>query len=152
MRYNSEHKRKLGERLLRRRQRAIKLGPERISIAANHGKGGLTHGGFYAHFSSKKSWSRQPLNECSRLWRAFLRRVEGLEPAEALAYFIDQLLYPRGEFQLRCRMAARFPHAQLTWPDSALRSGRFPFFHTDLRSYAEQFGCLFVKLGHQNAD
>src|ERR1700720_1681286 len=94
MRYNSEHKTKTRERLLEEAAAAIKLeGPERISIAAIMARAGLTHGGFYVHFDSKEELIAATIERMFEIVdRAFLRRIEGLEPAEALAYFIDDSL------------------------------------------------------------
>jgi TetR/AcrR family transcriptional repressor of nem operon len=76
--------------LLEEAAAAIKLeGPERISIAAIMARAGLTHGGFYAHFGSKEELIAAAIERMFEIVdRAFLRRIEGLEPAEALAYFI----------------------------------------------------------------
>jgi TetR/AcrR family transcriptional repressor of nem operon len=97
MRYNSEHKTKTRERLLEEAAAAIKLeGPERISIAAIMARADLTHGGFYAHFGSKEELIAAAIERMFEIVdRAVLRLIEGLEPAEALAYFIDDYLSAR---------------------------------------------------------
>ncbi len=54
MRYDSEHKQKTRERVLKEAAKAIRAeGPHRIAVAGVMAKAGLTHGGFYAHFESK---------------------------------------------------------------------------------------------------
>lgn len=54
MRYDTEHKHKTRERVLRAAARAIRGdGPQRVAVAGVMREAGLTHGGFYAHFASK---------------------------------------------------------------------------------------------------
>ena len=97
MRYDSEHKAKTRERLLDLAAAAIKVeGPGGISIAAIMASAGLTHGGFYAHFSSKEELVAAAIQRmCETMDQGVQRRLEGLEPAEALAYFIDDYLSAR---------------------------------------------------------
>ncbi len=54
MRYDSDHKQKTRDRVLKEAANAIRAeGPHRIAVAGVMAKAGLTHGGFYAHFTSK---------------------------------------------------------------------------------------------------
>jgi TetR/AcrR family transcriptional regulator, transcriptional repressor for nem operon len=54
MRYDSEHKQRTREKVLKVAAKAIRAnGPHRVGVAAVMAKAGLTHGGFYAHFESK---------------------------------------------------------------------------------------------------
>jgi TetR/AcrR family transcriptional repressor of nem operon len=150
MRYNSEHKTKTRERLLEEAAAAIKLeGPERISIAAIMARAGLTHGGFYAHFGSKEELIAAAIERMFEIVdRAFLRRIEGLEPAEALAYFIDDYLSAR-----------QFDSVSDGCPLPALAADvarlgieiKGPFSHGFAR-LQEHLADLFRKLGHQNAE
>ncbi|MBK7161979.1 MAG: TetR/AcrR family transcriptional regulator [Sphingomonadales bacterium] len=56
MRYGSEHKAETRARVVKSAAREIRLkGPEKVSVADVMSSAGLTHGGFYAHFSSKES-------------------------------------------------------------------------------------------------
>jgi TetR/AcrR family transcriptional repressor of nem operon len=150
MRYNSEHKTKTRERLLEEAAAAIKLeGPERISIAAIMARAGLTHGGFYAHFGSKEELIAAAIERMFEIVdRAFLRRIEGLEPAEALAYFIYDYLSVR-----------HFDSVSDGCPLPALSADvarlgieiKAPFSHVFAR-LQEHLADLFRKLGHQNAE
>jgi TetR/AcrR family transcriptional regulator, transcriptional repressor for nem operon len=150
MRYNSEHKTKTRERLLEEAAAAIKLeGPERISIAAIMARAGLTHGGFYAHFGSKEELIGAAIERMFEIVdRAFLRRIEGLEPAEALAYFIDDYLSAR-----------HFDSVSDGCPLPALSADvarlgieiKAPFSH-GFAQLQEHLADLFRKLGHQNAE
>jgi TetR/AcrR family transcriptional regulator, transcriptional repressor for nem operon len=55
MRYGSEHKAETRARVVKSAAREIRLkGPEKVSVADVMSSAGLTHGGFYAHFSSKE--------------------------------------------------------------------------------------------------
>jgi TetR/AcrR family transcriptional regulator, transcriptional repressor for nem operon len=150
MRYNSEHKTKTRERLLDEAAAAIKLeGPERISIAAIMARAGLTHGGFYAHFGSKEELIGAAIERMFEIVdRAFLRRIEGLEPAEALAYFIDDYLSAR-----------HFDSVSDGCPLPALSADvarlgmeiKAPFSH-GFAQLQEHLADLFRELGHQNAE
>jgi TetR/AcrR family transcriptional repressor of nem operon len=54
MRYDEDHKQKTREKVLQAAARTIRAeGPDRVGVAAIMAEAGLTHGGFYAHFSSK---------------------------------------------------------------------------------------------------
>ncbi|MFZ6724363.1 TetR/AcrR family transcriptional regulator [Undibacterium sp. MH2W] len=54
MRYDSEHKQRTYESILREAASEIRLkGPDKVGVAGLMSKLGLTHGGFYAHFKSK---------------------------------------------------------------------------------------------------
>ncbi len=94
MRYDSEHKARTRERLLKAAAAAIRAeGPERISIAAVMARAGLTHGGFYVHFGSKDELVAAAIEQMfETVDGAFWKRIEGLDPAEALAHFIDHYL------------------------------------------------------------
>jgi TetR/AcrR family transcriptional repressor of nem operon len=150
MRYNSEHKTKTRERLLEEAAAAIKLeGPERISIAAIMARADLTHGGFYAHFGSKEELIAAAIERMFEIVdRAVLRLIEGLEPAEALAYFIDDYLSAR-----------HFDSVSDGCPLPALSADvarlgmeiKAPFSH-GFAQLQEHLADLFRKLGHQNAE
>jgi len=54
MRYQPDHKEKTRRRVLEEATKAIRRqGPHRLGVARVMKQAGLTHGGFYAHFSSK---------------------------------------------------------------------------------------------------
>jgi TetR/AcrR family transcriptional repressor of nem operon len=54
MRYDEDHKQKTRQKVLHAAARTIRAeGPDRVGVAAIMAEAGLTHGGFYAHFSSK---------------------------------------------------------------------------------------------------
>ncbi|OPD98444.1 TetR family transcriptional regulator [Pseudomonas aeruginosa] len=64
MRYDTEHKQKTRRRLLTVAAQQIRAeGPDRIGISAIMAKAGLTHGGFYAHFSSKDELVAEAISE-----------------------------------------------------------------------------------------
>jgi TetR/AcrR family transcriptional repressor of nem operon len=94
MRYDAEHKERTHKRILTEAAAALRTGgPERVVIAALMGKLGLTHGGFYAHFKSKDELIAAAIEEMfSESWQSFIKRIEGLPPAEALAHYIDYYL------------------------------------------------------------
>jgi TetR/AcrR family transcriptional repressor of nem operon len=150
MRYNSEHKTKTRERLLEEAAAAIKLeGPERISIAAIMARAGLTHGGFYAHFGSKEELIAAAIERMFEIVdRAFLRRIEGLEPPEALAYFIDDYLSAR-HFD---SVSDGCPLPALSADVARLGIEIKAPFSQGFARLQEHLADLFRKLGHQNAE
>lgn len=68
-------------------------GPERMSVATLMAKLGLTHGGFYAHFASKDALIAEAIDATfDQTWEQFMKRTDGLSPAEALGHHIDVYL------------------------------------------------------------
>ncbi len=91
MRYESEHKPKIRERIVREAAKAIRAkGPQQVSVAGVMSKAGLTHGGFYAHFASKEALIEaaigQMFNQVMARWE---KENKGLTPPEQLAGYID---------------------------------------------------------------
>ncbi|MGI4879673.1 MAG: TetR/AcrR family transcriptional regulator, partial [Janthinobacterium lividum] len=63
MRYDGEHKAQTRERVLKEAAAAIRSeGVDRIGIAQVMARAGLTHGGFYAHFTSKDDLVTQAID------------------------------------------------------------------------------------------
>lgn len=94
MRYDAEHKARTRARILREAAKAIRSeGPHRIRVAGVMSRAGLTHGGFYAHFSSKDNLVAEAIAQMFHDSATNLDRiVGGRSPAEALAAFIDYYL------------------------------------------------------------
>ena len=91
MRYDSEHKQRTREKVLKAAAKAIRAqGPHRVGVAAVMGKAGLTHGGFYAHFDSKDDLVAaaigQMFDEARSNWD---RLTAAKDPAGALGAYID---------------------------------------------------------------
>jgi TetR/AcrR family transcriptional regulator, transcriptional repressor for nem operon len=91
MRYDSEHKQRTRDKVLKAAAKAIRAqGPHRVGVAAVMGKAGLTHGGFYAHFDSKDALIAaaigQMFEEARGNWERFTQEKQ---PAAALAAYID---------------------------------------------------------------
>ena len=91
MRYDSEHKLRTREKVLKAAAKAIRAqGPHRVGVAAVMGKAGLTHGGFYAHFDSKDDLVAAAIGQMFEETRANWERLtEAKEPAAALNTYID---------------------------------------------------------------
>jgi TetR/AcrR family transcriptional repressor of nem operon len=91
MRYDADHKQQTRERVLKEAAKAIRAqGPHKIGVAAVMAKAGLTHGGFYAHFESKDDFIAQAIGQMFDEGGKQLRRsMEGRQPAEGLATYID---------------------------------------------------------------
>jgi TetR/AcrR family transcriptional repressor of nem operon len=97
MRYESDHKQKTRERVLKAAGQAIRAeGPHRVGVAEVMAKAGLTHGGFYAHFRSKDDLVAAAIDQMFADSRLALTRAEAAgSPAAALSAYIDSYLSPR---------------------------------------------------------
>jgi len=96
MRYESEHKPKIRERIVKEAAKAIRAkGPMQVSVAGVMSKAGLTHGGFYAHFASKEALIEaaieQMFNQVMLRWE---KNNQGLTAQQQLAGYIDFYLSP----------------------------------------------------------
>lgn len=91
MRYDAEHKQRTHQRILAEAASAIRArGPDRVGVAEVMATLGLTHGGFYAHFTSKDDLIAHAITYMFDQSAArFERETEGLAPAEALRAYLD---------------------------------------------------------------
>ncbi len=110
MRYDTDHKQKSHERILREAAKAVRAeGPAQVGVAAVMSKAQLTHGAFYAHFASKDALIAasigQMFEEGVARWE---RETRGLTPARGLAAYIDCYLsvWHRDRRAEGCPMAA----------------------------------------------
>jgi len=95
MRYDSDHKQKTRERVLKEAAKAIRAeGPHRIAVAGVMAKVGLTHGGFYAHFESKDDLVAAAIDTMfgeakARFSRETAQAGEPVSPQNKLIRYID---------------------------------------------------------------
>ena len=96
MRYDTEHKQRTRQRLLKAAAKILRQeGPHRLAVAQVMGEAGLTHGGFYAHFSSRDDLLDHGIDEMFRQGREALEsRVGAAHPREGLASYIGFYLSP----------------------------------------------------------
>ena len=95
-RYDPAHKHETRQAILKAAARVIRAGgPERVSVAEVMRAAGLTHGGFYAHFSSKQALVAAAITymfdgarRASTLW------TEGRGGPAALDAYVDRYLSP----------------------------------------------------------
>jgi TetR/AcrR family transcriptional repressor of nem operon len=94
MRYDDNHKERTRVRVLAEAAAAIRRkGAERVGVAEVMAGAGLTHGGFYAHFTSKDHLVTEAVTYMfDDAYARFLQHTEGRAPAEALANYIDEYL------------------------------------------------------------
>ena len=97
MRYDTDHKQKTRERVLKAAAKAIRAhGPHRVGVADVMRDAGLTHGGFYAHFESKDDLVAAAIGQMFEQSRArFLNEVKDYPPARALGAYVDFYLSTR---------------------------------------------------------
>jgi TetR/AcrR family transcriptional repressor of nem operon len=115
------HKERTRARILDEAASAMRAsGPEGISVAALMKRAGLTHGGFYAHFSSRDDLVAHAIDRMFEDSKAMLaRHLTDSEPAAGLAMLIDYYLSERARLapQLTCPLptlageASRMPEA-----------------------------------------
>lgn len=91
MRYDSDHKQKTREKVLKAAAKAIRAeGPHRVGVADVMRNAGLTHGGFYAHFESKDDLVAAAIGQMFEQSRTrFLNEVKDYPPARALNAYVD---------------------------------------------------------------
>jgi TetR/AcrR family transcriptional repressor of nem operon len=94
MRYSAEHKARTRDKILAEASRIIRQeGAERVSVAALMGRAGLTHGGFYAHFSSKDDLVAQAIGAMfDDISNRRARLLTGADPAQALERYVSLYL------------------------------------------------------------
>jgi len=91
MRYSDTHKEETRKKVLVAAARQLRArGPAGISVAEVMAEAGLTHGGFYAHFSSKDAQVGAAITHAFEDRRARLRKAaESQTDAEYLTSFVD---------------------------------------------------------------
>src|SRR5258705_2959566 len=96
MRYGTEHKQRVREKVLKAAAKAIRAkGPDRIGVGEVMADVGLTHGGFYAHFESKDDLVAAAIGQMLEESRARLRHeTEGRTAADGLRSYLNFYLSP----------------------------------------------------------
>ncbi len=91
MRYSDTHKEETRKKVLRAAAAAVRAkGPDGVGVAEIMAEAGLTHGGFYAHFSSKEALVAAAIEEAfGQSRRRFARMTEAMTSEQALAAFVD---------------------------------------------------------------
>jgi TetR/AcrR family transcriptional repressor of nem operon len=91
MRYTDTHKEETRKRVVKAAAGAVRTkGPDGVGVAEIMAEVGLTHGGFYAHFPNKEALVAAAIEEAfDQGRRRFGRMTEGMNPAQALATFVD---------------------------------------------------------------
>src|SRR5690348_9757572 len=96
MRYKSTHKDNTRASILQEAGVQLLLdGPHGIHIADLMAKSGLTHGGFYAHFSSKEALIAAAIDQKFKHSYGFMKRcMARRDTADGLRCYIDAYLSP----------------------------------------------------------
>ena len=96
MRYAEDHKQATRAKVLKAASRVIRQhGPDRVAVAGIMAEVGLTHGGFYAHFTSKDDLLVQAIGQMFLESRDNFAAVVGdRAPLEALTVYFDFYLSP----------------------------------------------------------
>jgi TetR/AcrR family transcriptional regulator, transcriptional repressor for nem operon len=91
VRYASDHKAETRKRVLKEAGRAIRLkGPGGVAVSSVMERAGLTHGGFYAHFTSKDELVAEAIGTMFDDARARTATLtEGDDPRRMLRAYLD---------------------------------------------------------------
>jgi TetR/AcrR family transcriptional repressor of nem operon len=91
VRYSTEHKAETRERVLKEAAKEIRAkGPDNVAVAGIMARAGLTHGGFYAHFSSKDALVKEAIGSMFADARARTERIEANgDPRGVLRAYVD---------------------------------------------------------------
>jgi len=94
MRYDTEHKQRTHDKVVKAAANAIRSqGPDKIGVAGLMSKVGLTHGGFYAHFKSKDELIAEAITHMfDERYEAFEKCFAGVTQAEGLDKYVDLYL------------------------------------------------------------
>ena len=150
MRYDAEHKQRTRAKVLKEAAKAIRgEGPHKVGVAEVMAKAGLTHGGFYAHFSSKDdlvtSAIVQMFDEAMASFDHFTARKA---PAAALAAYIDFYLSARH----RDAQATGCPLPALAADLPRLAGAARAAFSLGAERLTEAVSRLIAALGHRDAE
>lgn len=150
MRYDAQHKQRTRARVLKEAAKAIRSdGPHQIGVAEVMAKAGLTHGGFYAHFSSKDDLVvaaiAQMFDEAMATFDDF---TVGKTPAAALDAYIDFYLSPRHRDAQATGCPLPALAADLPRLDRAARTG----FALGAARLTAVLARLIAGLGRRNAE
>lgn len=94
MRYPAEQKAETRGRILAEAANAIRAGGiDRLGVAAVMRRAGLTHGGFYAHFTSRDDLIDHAIEQMfDDRYAAFFSHLHTVEPRAVLNQFLDRYL------------------------------------------------------------
>lgn len=150
MRYDTEQKQRTREKVLQVAAKAIRAeGPDRIGVAAIMAEAGLTHGGFYAHFSSKDDLIAAAISQMfEQSGSRFRQETQDRGPAEGLNAYIDFYLSKkhRDARELGCPMAALA--SDLPRLPDAVRAE----FAAGIRRLTQRIQDKLAELGHEHAE
>jgi TetR/AcrR family transcriptional repressor of nem operon len=95
MRYDSEHKQRTRERVLKEAAKSIRArGPWNVGVADVMAKAGLTHGGFYAHFANRDDMLGAAIDRMFEEAGARFVKAGHSDPAQTLETYVDFYLSP----------------------------------------------------------
>lgn len=91
MRYAPEHKQETRARVLKEAAKAIRAqGVQKVGVAEVMSRAGLTHGGFYAHFSSRDDLIAEAIDQMFLEGADQIKsQSQGRPPAEGLASYVS---------------------------------------------------------------
>lgn len=97
MRYVPDHKAQTRDRVLKAAAASLRVdGPDRVGVASVMAAAGLTHGGFYAHFSSRDDLLSAAVGSMFDDKSArFFADVASVDPRSGLRRFVDRYLSMR---------------------------------------------------------
>jgi TetR/AcrR family transcriptional repressor of nem operon len=150
VRYDTEHKQQTRTRVLDAAASAIRLsGPDKVGVAGVMAEAGLTHGGFYAHFSSKDDLVTAAIEHMFEQARArFRHETEGRTTAEGLIAYIDFYLSKKH----RDARNTGCPIPTLASDLPRLTEAARAIYAEGVQRLAVRLTAMLTELGHANAE
>jgi TetR/AcrR family transcriptional regulator, transcriptional repressor for nem operon len=150
MRYDTEHKQNTRNKVLQAAAKAIRAdGPDRVAVAGVMAEAGLTHGGFYAHFSSKDELVAAAIGQMFEDARMRMEHeTAGHGPAEGLTAYIDFYLSKKH----RDARGAGCPMAALSSDLPRMVDAAREQFAAGVQRVTIALGSKLAALGHADAE
>ena len=150
MRYDTEHKQRTHDKVVKAAAHAIRSqGPDKIGVAGLMSKVGLTHGGFYAHFKSKDELIAEAITHMfDERYEAFQKCFQGVTEAEGLDKYIDLYLSTLH----RDRRDKGCPLVSLSGDVARLPMGARKRFEAGMARLINAISELLETLGHPHSE
>ena len=147
MRYQPDHKEKTRRRVLEEATKAIRRqGPHRLGIARVMKQAGLTHGGFYAHFSSKDALVSAAIAAMfDRTLERWTRATHDRPPEAGLAAYIESYL----SAEHRDTRSGGCPMAALASDLPRLAAPSRTAFAAGVRRLTDAMAAQLERVGHE---
>jgi len=149
MRYGPEHREQTHDSLIQAASALVRRdGPDGVSVVELMKSVGLTHGGFYYHFSSREEMVERAIERAFSSHQKRLESMsEGKPPLEALREYIEKYLSPAH----RDNLGVSCPIATLSGHLSKVNADGRKIFERGAAGLTTQVAALLAEIGHADA-